>query len=235
MKLELTPRLALLASWVPPGARLIDVGTDHGYLPAWLIQNGQIEEALASDLRPGPLSRAEDTARRCGVEGKMRLRLCPGLSAIGPEEGDTIAIAGMGGENIAMILSAAPWTADGQHTLLLQPQSRSEVLRRFLQDRGYRIFREQLVWDRGILYPVLEVRGGEMRLDPGRLLAGACIERDPLGDRRLIALILRDFAALSGLLRAGAGEGEKAESLRREITYLITLREEWRHANGTSN
>ena len=165
MKLELTPRLALLASWVPPGARLIDVGTDHGYLPAWLIQNGRIEEALASDLRPGPLSRAEDTARRCGVEGKMRLRLCPGLSAIRPEEGDTIAIAGMGGENIAMILSAAPWTADGQHTLLLQPQSRSEVLRRFLQDRGYRILREQLVWDRGILYPVLEARGGEMHLD----------------------------------------------------------------------
>ena len=53
MKLELTPRLALLASWVPPGARLIDVGTDHGYLPAWLIQNGRIEEALASDLRFG--------------------------------------------------------------------------------------------------------------------------------------------------------------------------------------
>ena len=235
MKLELTPRLALLASWVPPGARLIDVGTDHGYLPAWLIQNGRIEEALASDLRPGPLSRAEDTARRCGVEGKMRLRLCPGLSAIRPEEGDTIAIAGMGGENIAMILSAAPWTADGQHTLLLQPQSRSEVLRRFLQDRGYRILREQLVWDRGILYPVLEARGGEMHLDEGRILAGAWIERDPLGDRRLIALILRDFAALSGLLRAGAGEGEKAESLRREITHFITLREEWRHANGTSN
>ena len=225
MKLELTPRLALLASWVPPGARLIDVGTDHGYLPAWLIQNGRIEEALASDLRPGPLSRAEDTARRCGVEGKMRLRLCPGLSAIRPEDG----------ENIAMILSAAPWTADGQHTLLLQPQSRSEVLRRFLQDRGYRILREQLVWDRGILYPVLEARGGEMHLDEGRILAGTCIERDPLGDRRLIALILRDFAALSGLLRAGAGEGEKAESLRREITHLITLREEWRHANGTSN
>lgn len=235
MKLELTPRLALLASWVPPGARLIDVGTDHGYLPAWLIQNGRIEEALASDLRPGPLSRAEDIARRCGVEGRMRLRLCPGLSAIGPEEGDTIAIAGMGAENIAMILSAAPWTADATHTLLLQPQSRSEVLRRFLQDRGYRILREQLVWDRGILYPVLEARGGEMRLDEGRLLAGAYIEWDPLGDRRLIALILRDFAALSGLLRAGAGEGEKAESLRREITHLINLREEWRHANGTSN
>ena len=233
MKLELTPRLALLASWVPPGARLIDVGTDHGYLPAWLIQNGRIDEALASDLRPGPLSRAEDTARRCGVEGKMRLRLCPGLTAIRQEEGETIAIAGMGGENIAMILSTAPWTADGAHTLLLQPQSRSEVLRTFLQERGYQITRERLVYDRGILYPVLEARGGEMCLDPGRLLAGAYIERDPLGDRRLIALILRDFAALSGLLRAGAGEREKAGALRQEITQLISLREEWRHANGT--
>ena len=233
MKLELTPRLALLAAWVPPGARLIDVGTDHGYLPAWLIQNGQIEEALASDLRPGPLSRAEDTARRCGVEGSMRLRLCPGLTAIGPEEGDTIAIAGMGGENIALILSAAPWTADGRHTLLLQPQSRSEVLRAFLTEGGYRITRERLVYDRGILYPVLEARGGEMRLDEGRLLSGAYIEEDPLGNQRLISLILRDFAALSGLLRAGAGAGERAEALRREITALITLREEWRHANGT--
>ena len=233
MKLELTPRLALLASWVAPGARLIDVGTDHGYLPAWLIQNGQIESALASDLRPGPLSRAEETARRCRIAEKMQLRLCSGLSAIAPEEGDTIAIAGMGGENIAMILSAAPWTADGRHTLLLQPQSRSEVLRGFLQERGYCITREQLVYDRGILYPVLEARGGEMHLDAGRLLAGAYIERDPLGDRRLIALILRDYAALSGLRRAGAGEGEKADALRREITELITLREEWRHANGT--
>lgn len=233
MKLELTPRLALLASWVPPGARLIDVGTDHGYLPAWLIQNGRIAEALASDLRPGPLSRAEDTARRCGVEEKMRLRLCPGLTAIGPEEGDTVAIAGMGGENIAMILSVAPWTADGRHTLLLQPQSRSEVLRAFLMEGGYHITRERLVYDRGILYPVLEARGGEMRLDEGRLLAGAYIEEDPLGDQRLIFLILRDFAALAGLLRAGAGAGERAEALRREITALITLREEWRHANGT--
>ena len=100
---------------------------------------------------------------------------------------------------------------------------------------SYRILREQLVWDRGILYPVLEARGGEMHLDEGRILAGTCIERDPLGDRRLIALILRDFAALSGLLRAGAGEGEKAESLRRERPHPITMREEWRHANGTSN
>ncbi len=233
MKLELTPRLALLASWVPPGARLIDVGTDHGYLPAWLIQNGRIAEALASDLRPGPLSRAKDTARRCGVEEKMRLRLCPGLTAIGPEEGDTVAIAGMGGENIAMILSVAPWTADGRHTLLLQPQSRSEVLRAFLMEGGYHITRERLVYDRGILYPVLEARGGEMRLDEGRLLAGAYIEEDPLGDQRLISLILRDFAALAGLLRAGAGAGERVEALRREITALITLREEWRHANGT--
>ena len=83
------------------------------------------------------------------------------------------------------------------------------------------------------IIPVLEARGGEMCLDPGRLLAGAYIERDPLGDRRLIALILRDFAALSGLRRAGAGEREKARALRQEITRLITLREEWRHANGT--
>lgn len=119
-QLELSPRLRLLAQWVPQGARLADVGTDHAYLPVWLDIQDRVSSAIASDLRPGPLARARETGRIHGAR-RVEYRLCDGLAAIQPEETDTIVIAGMGGENIAAILAAAPWTKDGAHTLLLQP------------------------------------------------------------------------------------------------------------------
>ena len=84
--LELTPRLGLLASWVRPGAKLADVGTDHAYLPVWLMLHGGVSSAIASDLRSGPLQRARENAQAWGVADRLDLRLCDGLSGIGPEE-----------------------------------------------------------------------------------------------------------------------------------------------------
>ena len=93
--MELSPRLRSVAGLVPPGARFADVGTDHAYLPVWLLQQGIIEHALVSDLRPGPLDRARSTAARYGLAERMEFRLCDGLSGIAPAEADTIAIAGV--------------------------------------------------------------------------------------------------------------------------------------------
>lgn len=179
--LELTPRLGLLASWVRPGAKLADVGTDHAYLPVWLMLHGGVSSAIASDLRSGPLQRARENAEAWGVTKRLDLRLCDGLSGIGPEECDTVVIAGMGGENIAAILAAAPWTADGCHTLLLQPQSRAESLRQFLSENGYRIAREELVLDRGTLYPAMEVTAGWPDADYGPALGRRLFDPGPLG------------------------------------------------------
>ena len=137
--LELTPRLRQIAAWVRQGAHLADVGTDHAYLPVWLTLQGRVASAIASDLRRGPLDRAQETGRRYGVGDRITFRLGNGLAAVAPEECDTIVIAGMGGENIAQILAGAPWTADGRHTLLLQPQSRAEALRRFLAEHGFAV------------------------------------------------------------------------------------------------
>ena len=95
---ELTPRLRSVAELVPRGARFADVGTDHAYLPVWLLQQGRITGAVASDLRPGPLERARGTAEKYGLTGRMDFRLCDGLSGIQPDEVNTIAMAGMGGE-----------------------------------------------------------------------------------------------------------------------------------------
>lgn len=230
-QLELSPRLRLLADWVPQGARLADVGTDHAYLPVWLAIHGRVASAIASDLRAGPLERARNTGRTYGVQG-IDYRLCDGLSAIGPDEADTIVIAGMGGENIAAILEAAPWTADGAHILLLQPQSRAEQLRAFLSGHGYRINREALVLDRDTLYPVLEATAGEEQLTLGQLYGGAKLLHDPLGDRYLIEKIIRCQGAVAGLNRSASPvDREKADGLRDIITALLSMREEWRHAN----
>ena len=234
-RLELSPRLSLLASWVPRGARLADVGTDHGFLPIWLRLSGRIASAVASDLRPGPLSRARANAALWCADG-IDFRLCDGLADIAPGECDTVTIAGMGGENIAAILAAAPWTADGRHTLLLQPQSRAEALRRFLAEHGYAIAREALVRDRGFLYPVIEAGAGEMHLTLGRQWAGADLLYDPLGDRYIIEKIIQLQAAAAGSNRASAPEArERGDYARAVITELLQMREEWRHANCPGN
>lgn len=230
-QLELSPRLALIAGWVPPGAKLADVGTDHAYLPVWLTLHGRVASAIASDLRKGPLERARATGRTYGAEG-IDFRLGDGLAFIRPDEADTIVIAGMGGENIAAILAAAPWTADGRHTLLLQPQTRAEELRRFLMDHGYAITREALVCDRGTIYPVMEAGAGEMTLSLGQLWGGAKLLRDPLGDRYIIEKIIRLQGAVAGLNRsAEPADRQKADGLRDILTALLAMREEWRHAN----
>jgi len=228
--LELTPRLQLLADWVPSGARLADVGTDHAYLPVWLRLHGRVVSAIACDLREGPLARARETGRTWGVDG-VDYRLGNGLAVVAPKEADTIVIAGMGGENIAAILAQAPWTADGRPTLLLQPQTRAEALRAFLAENGYAVRREALVEDRGTIYPMMEAGGGEMFLTLGQLYGGAALLRDPLGERYIIEKIIRLQSAVAGLNCSVSGQ-EKADGLREIITALLSMREEWRCANS---
>lgn len=233
--MELTPRLRQLADWVPQDAALADIGTDHGYLPVWLTLKGRLRAAIAADLREGPLNRGRKAAIEYGVSDKIDFRLCNGLRGIRACEADTIVIAGMGGENIVSILAAAHWTADGRHTLLLQPQSRAEELRGFLSANGYAIRRERLVMDRGTIYPVLEAVAGKQSLSLGQMYGGACLRDDPLGGRYLVDQILRLQGAVAGLNRAGASEyaANKADHLRDVMGSLLELWGEWRYANGS--
>ena len=152
-ELQLQPRLKLLADLVPQGARLTDVGTDHGYLPVYLLQRGKIQQAIASDVGREPLEHARRTATEYGIRG-IDFRLCDGLSGVAKEETDTIVIAGMGGDTIVSILSATPWTKRNT-LLLLQPMTKTEMLRQWLADNGYAFQLERLVWDKGNLYPIL--------------------------------------------------------------------------------
>ncbi len=171
--IQLTPRLQAVADAVPAGAVLCDVGTDHAYLPVYLLQTGRVRAAIASDIRKGPLEHAAVTRRRYHLEDQIALRLGPGLETVLPNEADTVTICGMGGEMMIGILSAAPWTK-ADTTLILQPQNGQEKLRLWLQHHEYTILQERIVREEQRWYTVLTVAGGKgmAPLEPAEALVG---------------------------------------------------------------
>ncbi len=158
--MELTPRLKLAADFCLPCEKLIDVGCDHAYLCIHLVEQGA-KSAVASDIRPGPLAAAREHIAACGMADRVRAVLCPGLEAFSPEDADTISICGMGGEMIASILEAAPWTATGNHKLVLQPMTNGHKLRKWLSHNGYAIEKEALAREGDRIYVVMQVFGGK--------------------------------------------------------------------------
>ena len=219
-QLALQPRLCRLAQLVPDGCRLTDVGTDHGYLPVALLQQGRILSAIASDIGAEPLEHARRTAQQYGVKG-IDFRLCSGLSAIAPEETDVIVIAGMGGETISAILSAAPWTRNG-HMLLLQPMTKAADLRHWLVDNGYTFTAECLVEDKGRVYPILTVTGGAHRyLTEAEALCGVLLEGDPLYGAYLAEHAAKLRRSAEGLRRSSDPNGPalaaQADALAAEL------------------
>ena len=157
--IHLSPRLAAVAELVKSGAQVIDVGTDHAMIPVWLVQAGKCSRVLATDIRSGPLQNAASLIDETGTGEHIRLLQTDGLAGIGPEDGDTVILAGMGGETMVSILFAAPWTKEGI-SLILEPQSKKADLRRFLIKNGYQITAERLVKDAGRIYPILCTQGG---------------------------------------------------------------------------
>lgn len=232
MTLELSPRLRALADWVEPGCRcLADIGTDHGYIPAALLLEGTIRRAVASDIAGAPLDRARATAERWGLTERMDLRLGDGLGVLTPGEADAVVIAGMGGDTLVDILAAAPWCRETD--LLLQPMSRAEVLRTWLAENGFAIRRERLVQDRGVLYPILDVSGGEMALSESEAWGGALLGEDPLWGLYLEEHILRLRRAAAGLSRAkDSALSERREVFLRIAGALEKKKGEWERAHS---
>ena len=223
---ELSPRLRMVGDLIPPGARLADVGTDHAYLPAALILEGKLPWAIAADLRQGPLDRARATVREYGLTGKVAFRLCDGLRGIRPEEVDAVTVAGMGGETIAAILSAAPWVRERE--LVLQPMSSMPELRGWLQENGFRIEEERLAKEGDALYTAFLARAGEMGpLTPAELWAGKNTSAPLRGDW-LDRWAARTRRAIDGMSRAkGEGALPRKRELEEVLSGLIEMKKEW--------
>lgn len=225
--MELTPRLRAIADLVPPGSSFADIGTDHAYLPTWLLLNGVIGHAIAADINQGPLERARETAKKYCVEDKVDFRLCDGLTAIREGEASVIAIAGMGGDTIAHILGQAPWTKTPGITLLLQPMTSQPDLRQWLFENGYCIESERIVREGGKLYTILLVKAGTMdQLSPAELWAGKQ-SSDPLRGEFLDHIAEKVNKALNGQRSAACPNLEIILRLEQVLSGLNSMKEEW--------
>ena len=219
--LKLTPRLAAIAALVPEGARIADIGTDHGYIPIYLAQNGIADSVIAADIVFGPLEAARRNAVLHEVDDKIQFILCDGLCGIDPDSVDTVIIAGMGGDNIAGILSRAPWSAEDGRLLILQPASRPWALRRYLAENGFKVMTEQLTEDSGRIYPIMTARrGAERAMTPAEEYTGKIelISGDPLLGALLGKYISELSNAISGM---SSSEREELIGRREKLTAVL--------------
>jgi tRNA (adenine22-N1)-methyltransferase len=221
--ITLSPRLAAVASYVLLGKPMADIGTDHGYLPAHLVQAGHVPRAIAGDLMPGPLDAARATIREAGLLDQVELRLGSGLQVLRPGEVMTATICGMGGALIAEILDAGPLA--GIERLVLQPMGGEERLRAWLADNGWALIDEQLLAEGGRLYVVLVAEPGPMRLTEAELLIGPHLQRHggPLLIRHAEVLVAQLERAM-----AGARQSDRPEAQERltQLTHRMQLIQE---------
>lgn len=139
MIINLSARLTAAASLVKGGGIVADIGTDHGYLPIYLIQSGKIEKAIAADIGKMPLENARKSVATYEMEDLIELRLSDGLNSFEENEVNEIVFAGMGGTLIAEKLKETPWIKNNKLHFVFQPQSRAEDLREFLFANGFEI------------------------------------------------------------------------------------------------
>ena len=156
MKIPLSKRLEVCAGFVSPGDRVADIGCDHGYLSIHLLLSGRASHVYASDIGEGPLQSAHINAHKYGVADRLQLYLSDGAKNI-PRDFDTMVCAGMGAETMISILSAAPWLKDSRYRLILQCQTKTYLLRRYLSENGWRITEESAVRDGKFIYTAMEV------------------------------------------------------------------------------
>ncbi len=170
MSISLSARLKVCCSFISPGDRVADIGCDHGYLGIHLLKSGIASSVIAADVNPMPLHSAVLNAEKYGVKEKMTFFLSDGVQNI-PHEFDTMVCAGMGADTMISILGAASWLKNSHYRLILQCQSKTPQLRRYLSDQGWCITEETVLRDGKFLYTVMEV---QWMPDSNKLTPGQC-------------------------------------------------------------
>lgn len=217
----LSARLAALAARIRPGSRLVDVGTDHAYLPIYVVQQNICPFAIATDIRSGPVACAREHIASVGLAERIDVRKGDGLASVKPEEAEDIVIAGMGGELIASILEAAPFVRDPRIRLLLQPMSRPEKLREYLLTHGFVLEWEDVICEGEHLYIVMQAAFADAApvTEPATYYIGAL---SPENSHYWQQLCSRLEQKAKGLLKGGA------EKEAREVGALLDkLRAYW--------
>lgn len=156
--MELSKRLKRIAEHVDKCESVADIGTDHGYIPIYLVKEGICKKAIASDINKGPIEKAKVNVAFEGVSNKIKCFLGPGLNPLKVGEVNGVILAGMGGNLTRDILLADMEKVKKYDFIILQPAQNPEVLREFLYKNDYEIIDEDLIKDEGRFYELFKVK-----------------------------------------------------------------------------
>ena len=159
--MKLSNRLEMVISFVKSGESAADIGTDHGHVPVELVRRGIVQRAYAMDVRKGPLSKAEENVAAAGLKDKIETRLSDGVHKLNAGEAETVIIAGMGGELVIHIMEGGRHVWETVDQWVLSPHSEIHKVREWLYANGFVIVKEDMVFEEGKFYTVIDVRKGE--------------------------------------------------------------------------
>ncbi|RHW41033.1 tRNA (adenine-N(1))-methyltransferase [Neobacillus notoginsengisoli] len=160
---QLSKRLAAVAAFVPKGAKLADIGSDHAYLPCYLAKRELISSAVAGEVVEGPFLSAQTQVQAEGLRDIIKVKMGNGLEVIQPGEADCITIAGMGGTLITEILEAGKAKLGGVNRLILQPNISAISIREWLYNHGWELIEEAILEEDGKIYEILSAEKGNPR------------------------------------------------------------------------
>jgi len=155
--MKISDRLKCIAALVENSETVVDIGTDHAYLPVYLIKKEICKKVIASDVRNDPVKKARRNINKSGFADKIEVRLGDGLRVIEHKEAETIIIAGMGGKQITRILESGQDIVRASRSMILQPMTQHFELRSWLKQNGYEILDEDLCKEEGRIYLILKV------------------------------------------------------------------------------
>lgn len=155
---QLRPRLRMVAELVPPGSTVADIGTDHAWLPVYLVQQGICPRVIAADIADGPLENAAKSIARAGLQTQIELRQSDGFLCFAADEATCWIMTGIGGTLMTRLLSATPWLCAPGTVLVAQPQSRANELLDWLHEHNFRVEQELTCRDNNRTYAALRAR-----------------------------------------------------------------------------
>lgn len=215
--MQISKRLEAVAGMVTSGSFLADIGTDHGYIPIYLIEHKRIPKAIAMDVNRGPLEKAKEHIMQAGLQDKIETRLSDGLEKLKPDEAESILIAGMGGPLTVRILSEGAGKLGACRELILQPQSDLKAVRAYLEGEGWKIVWEEMVQEEGKFYPMMRaVPGEKSKMTPIQLRFGPLLlaNRHPV----LKDYLLREQRINEKIL--ASLEGQESETAKARISEV---------------
>ncbi|MBQ2120494.1 MAG: SAM-dependent methyltransferase [Peptococcaceae bacterium] len=225
--IKLSQRLQAIADFVPQGARVADVGTDHGFLPCYLAQNNQAVKVYACDINAQPLALAQKNVADYNVGEIVSTRLGNGLAVIEPGEVDVVTIAGMGGSLMIEILDAAPLVVDKLNRIILQPNVGAEAVRIWAEKNRWHIVEEQLVRENDRFSVIIAMEPGRSlnSMTPVELFLGPELLKQ---QHPLLGLYISEEYDKAQMVLAQLAKSDSEESRHKEQM----LKRKWEDVNG---